>query len=175
MDYKLPADSLLASSWENAPVSVADVPEEVKAAIREEAVLNAFNHLENSLRLLMYATTPDREPPSADHCRKILETWRYELEHYVHLTPDTYCGAVRRYHPEVEHAYSVQGRCVDGDLLRIRVPCWRMRDRIVVRGQAELITGDDPAKDAVARSAGTNGGCFAHAMVEGNGAASAEE
>lgn len=137
MEYQLPSDSLFAGTWDRAAESVADVPEGVKMRIREEAVLDTFNRLEASLRLLLYATTPDKEPPTADRCRQILNVWRYELEHRVKLTPDTYCGAVQRYEPDMAAAYTIDGRCEPGDLLRIRVPCWRMFDRVVIRGEAE--------------------------------------
>lgn len=140
MGYELPPDSLLSGMWAGAG-TVADVPESVKAQIREEAVLSTFNRLESSLRLLLYATTPDRQPPTAEDCHQILNVWRYELEHQVNLTPDTYCGAVQRYEPEMDAAYIIDGRCEPGALLRIRVPCWRMNERIVVRGEAELFSG----------------------------------
>ncbi|MFN3649283.1 MAG: hypothetical protein ACK47B_06845 [Armatimonadota bacterium] len=145
MQYELPADSLFAGTWSGGGVSsIADVPEQVKHQIREEAVLETFNRLEASLRLLLYATTPDKEPPDAEQCRQILNVWRYELEHRVKLTPDTYCGAVQRYEPEMERAYTIDARCQPGDLLRIRVPCWRMNERVVVRGEAEPI--DSPVE-----------------------------
>src|SRR5687768_3156468 len=83
MELQLPPDSLFADSWSSAASSVADVPEKVKAQIREEAVLDAFNRLESSLRLLLYATTPDKEPPSQERYQQILNVWRYELEHRV--------------------------------------------------------------------------------------------
>ena len=89
MELKLPSDSLFASTWNTATNSVADVPEKVKAQIREEAVLTAFNRLEASLRLLLYATAPGKEPPSPERYQEILSVWRYELEHRVDLTPDT--------------------------------------------------------------------------------------
>ncbi len=139
MNYQLPPDSLFADTWNQGASAVADVPEQVKAQIREEAVLSIVNRLEASLRLLLYATTPGKEPPTADHCRQILNVWRYELEHRIHLTPDTYCGAVQRYDPEMDEAYSIIGRCQPGDLLRIRVPCWRMYEKVVIRGEAELV------------------------------------
>lgn len=138
MQYELPPDSLFNSGWTGAN-SVADVPEQIKAQIREEALLTAFNRLESSLRLLLYATTPGKEPPTAERCHQILNVWRYELEHRVNLTPDTYCGAVQRYEPEMDDSYTIDGACQQGDLLRIRVPCWRMNERIVVRGEAELV------------------------------------
>jgi hypothetical protein len=137
--YELPGDSLFASSLGANPQSVADVPERVKKQIREEAVQDAFNRLEASLRLLLYATTPGKEPPSSERYQQILSVWRYELEERVNLIPDTYCGAVQRYAPDMEEAYIIDGRCGSGDLLRIRVPCWRMHDRVVVRGEAELV------------------------------------
>ena len=139
MTTQLPPDSLFAGSWSSGGQSVADVPEKVKAQIREDAVLTTFNRLESSLRLLLFATTPDREPPTAEDCQEILNVWRYELEHRVKLAPDTYCGAVQRYEPAMEEAYAIDGRCEPGDLLRIRVPCWRMFDQIVVRGEAEVV------------------------------------
>lgn len=139
MNYQLPPDSLFADTWNQGASAVADVPEQVKAQIREEAVLSIVNRLEASLRLLLYATTPGKEPPTADHCRQILNVWRYELEHRIHLTPDTYCGAVQRYEPELDEAYSIIGRCQPGDLIRIRVPCWRMYEKVVIRGEAELV------------------------------------
>ena len=147
MDYKLPDDSLFASAWQGGAESVADVPEGVQAQIREEAVLTAFNRLESSLRLLLHATVPDKEPPSAERCQQILNVWRYELEHRVHLTPDTYCGAVQRYEPQMDGAYIIDGRCEKGDLLRIRVPCWRMFDRVVIRGEAELVGANEVGDD----------------------------
>jgi hypothetical protein len=156
IEDRLPADSLLAGAWSGGGQSVADVPEKVKAQIREEALLSYFNRLEAPLRLLLYATIPDREPPSAEHCHEILNVWRYELEHRVSLTPDTYCGAVQRYQPDMDEAYAIEGRCHTGDLLRIRVPCWRMFDRIVVRGEAELVgPGEEssPASETSARLA----------------------
>jgi len=151
MNFQLPSDSLLSGGWMGAH-SVADVPESVKAQIREEAVLTTFNRLEASLRLLLYATTPDRQPPTAEDCHQILNVWRYELEHQVNLTPDTYCGAVQRYEPEMETSYIIDGRCESGALLRIRVPCWRMNERVVVRGEAELLDGPQapPAAPAAA-------------------------
>lgn len=138
MGYQLPADSLFANTW-NGAESVADVPEAVKAQIREEALLTAFNRLETSLRLLLYATTPGKEPPTPEHLHQILNVWRFELEHRVNLVPDTYCGAVQHYEPSMENAYTIDGRCEPGDRLRIRVPCWRMFEKIVVRGEAELL------------------------------------
>lgn len=135
---ELPEDSLFATVA-GEPATMADVPETVKAAIREEAVLDTFNRLEASLRLLLFATTPGKEPPSAERCQQILNVWRYELERSVNLQPDTYCGAVHRYELAMEHAYTIDGRCTPGDLLRIRVPCWKMKDRIVVRGEAEVV------------------------------------
>lgn len=150
MSFQLPSDSLLSGGWTGAH-SVADVPENVKAQIREEAVLTTFNRLEASLRLLLYATTPDRQPPTAEDCHQILNVWRYELEHQVNLTPDTYCGAVQRYEPEMEASYIIDGRCDSGALLRIRVPCWRMNERVVVRGEAELL--DSPQASSAAPKA----------------------
>lgn len=138
MQYELPPDSLFNGTWSGAN-SVADVPEHIKAQIREEALLTAFNRLESSLRLLLYATTPGKEPPTAERCHQILNVWRYELEHRVNLMPDTYCGAVQRYGAEMDDSYTIDGACSPGDLLRIRVPCWRMNERIVVRGEAELV------------------------------------
>lgn len=138
MGYQVPADSLFANTW-NGAESVADVPEAVKAQIREEALLTAFNRLETSLRLLLYATTPGKEPPTPEHLHQILNVWRFELEHRVNLVPDTYCGAVQHYEPSMENAYSIDGRCEPGDRLRIRVPCWRMFEKIVIRGEAELL------------------------------------
>lgn len=147
VEYAVPSDSLFSGSYA-APQSVADVPEKVKVQIREEAVLDAFNRLEASLRLLLYATTPGKEPPSPERYQQILSVWRYELEQRINLTPDTYCGAVQRYEAEMEAAYTIDGRCVPGDLLRIRVPCWRMNQRVVVRGEAELVeAGDTDAPD----------------------------
>jgi hypothetical protein len=140
---ELPEDSLFATVTGDS-ASVADVPETVKAAIREEAVLDTFNRLEASLRLLLFATTPGKEPPSAERCQQILNVWRYELERSVNLQPDTYCGAVHRYEFAMENAYTIDGRCAPGDLLRIRVPCWKMRDRIVVRGEAEVVAQLSP-------------------------------
>jgi hypothetical protein len=142
MQYELPPDSLFNGTW-NGANSLADVPEQLKAQIREEALLTAFNRLESSLRLLLYATTPGKEPPTAERCHQILNVWRYELEHRVNLTPDTYCGAVQRYGAEMDDSYTIDGACQPGDLLRIRVPCWRMNERIVVRGEAELVDEDE--------------------------------
>jgi len=142
-DFQLPPDSLFARPWSVDTSTVAEVPEKVKAQIREEAVLDAFNRLESSLRLLLYATTPDKEPPSAERCHQILNVWRYELEHHINLQPDTYCGAIQRYDSESETAYTIDGRCEAGDLLRIRVPCWRMYDRVVIRGEAEVVDAAD--------------------------------
>jgi hypothetical protein len=149
MDYQLPPDSLFAGQWNGGPGAIADIPDRLKAQIREEALLDAFNRLEASLRLLLYATTPGKEPPSAERCHQILNVWRYELEHRVNLTPDTYCGAVQRYESEMESSYTIDGRCEPGDLLRIRVPCWRMYDRIVVRGEAEILEeGEEDGAEA---------------------------
>ncbi len=142
----LPPDSLFAGATFGAvTATVADVPEGVKAQLRHEAVLETLNRLEASLRLLLYATTPGKEPDDAERYRQILSVWRYELEHRVNLTPDTYCGAVRRYQPDMDEAYTIDGRCFPGDRLRIRVPCWRMNDRVVVRGEAELLQDEDAA------------------------------
>lgn len=142
MEYELPPDSLFNGTW-NGANSMADVPEQLKAQIREEALLTAFNRLESSLRLLLYATTPGKEPPTAERCQQILNVWRYELEHRVNLTPDTYCGAVQRYGVDMDDSYTVDGACRPGDLLRIRVPCWRMNERIVVRGEAEFVDEEE--------------------------------
>jgi hypothetical protein len=142
MGYQVPADSLFANTWNGGANSVADVPEPVKAQIREEALLTAFNRLETSLRLLLYATTPGKEPPTPEHLHQILNVWRFELEHRVNLVPDTYCGAVQHYEPEMDAAYAIEGRCQSGDRLRIRVPCWRMFEKIVIRGEAEVLPDD---------------------------------
>lgn len=154
MHYDLPPDSLFAGNWNPGVGAIADVPDKIKAQIREEAVLDTFNRLEASLRLLLYATTPEKEPPDVDRCRQILNVWRYELEHRVNLSPDTYCGAVQRYEPEMETAYTIDGRCEPGTLLRIRVPCWRMHDRVVIRGEAELCDGPEGEADEVVSSPG---------------------
>jgi hypothetical protein len=146
LSVELPPDSLFAGHWSTGDAkSVADVPEKIKAQIREEALLHAFHRLESSLRLLLYATTPGNEPPTPERCQQILNVWRFELEHRVHLTPDTYCGAIQRYEAEMDSAYAISGRCQPGDLLRIRVPCWRLHEQIVIRGEAELVEADDPA------------------------------
>ena len=142
LDFELPPDSLFTDTWAAAG-SIADVPESLKAQLRDEAVLDTFNRLQASLRLLLYATTPGKEPPDAERCHQILSVWRYELEHRVRLTPDTYCGAVQRYEPEMAEAYTIDGRCQEGDLLLIRVPCWRMNEQVVVRGEAELIDAEE--------------------------------
>ena len=146
MEFQLPPDSLFAGSWAGAN-SVADVPEQVKAQIQQETLLATFTRLESSLRLLLYATTPGKEPPTAEDCHQILNVWRYELEHRVNLTPDTYCGAVQKYESDMETAYTIDGRCSVGDLLRIRVPCWRMHDRVVIRGEAEVVDAAEQAAD----------------------------
>ena len=153
---ELPADSLFAMSAPSV-VSMADVPEAVKAQIRDAALLDMFNQLESSLRLLLYATAPGKEPPSAERCQQILSVWRFELEQRVNLLPDTYCGAVQQYDPAMESAYIIYGRVRAGDLLRIRVPCWRMQEQIVVRGEAEVVDPADavPASDAAAATAPT--------------------
>jgi len=140
---QLPPDSLFAGGWQGPAGAVADVPEDVKAKIREEAVFTMFHRLETSLRLLLHATTPGKEPPTAESLRQILNVWRYELEHRVHLVADTYCGAIRRYQPTMEDSYVIDGRCRPGDLLRVRVPCWRMRDRVVIRGEAEILSEEE--------------------------------
>jgi hypothetical protein len=147
---ELPPDSLFSNAWDRSVGSVADVPEQVKAQIREEAVLDAFNRLESSLRLLLHATTPGKEPPSPERLQQILSVWRYELEHRVKLTPDTYCGAIQRYDADMDAAYAIDARCQEGDLLRIRVPCWRMFNHVVIRGEAELVDGAEPAAIPVA-------------------------
>jgi hypothetical protein len=139
MNYELPSDSLFSSTWTGGTQSLADVPDGVRAKIREEAVLSAFHQLEASLRLLLYATTPGKEPPDRERCHEILNVWRYELEHRIHLVPDTYCGAVQRYESTMDESYTVDGRARPGDLLRIRVPCWRMYEQVVIRGEAELL------------------------------------
>ncbi|MCC2668447.1 MAG: hypothetical protein K0Q72_918 [Armatimonadetes bacterium] len=144
MGYQVPADSLFANTW-NGAESIADVPETIKAQIREDALLTAFNRLETSLRLLLYATTPGKEPPTPEHLHQILNVWRFELEHRVNLVPDTYCGAVQNYEPEMESAYTIDGRCSAGDRVRIRVPCWRMFEKIVIRGEAEVLDEADLA------------------------------
>jgi len=152
-EYKLPANSLFTNTWNGETESVADVPDKVKARIREEAVLSAFNRLETSLRLLLYATTPEKEPPSPERFHQILNVWRYELEHHVNLSPDTYCGAIQRYEPEMEESYTIDGRCQPGDLLRIRVPCWRMFDHVVIRGEAEVMDPEEVSADQLKVSA----------------------
>jgi hypothetical protein len=156
MGYQVPADSLFANTWNGGTESVADVPEAVKAQIREEALLTAFNRLETSLRLLLYATTPGKEPPTPEHLHQILNVWRFELEHRVNLVPDTYCGAVQNYAPEMDAAYTIDGRCSSGDRLRIRVPCWRMFEKIVIRGEAEVLPEDwqpEPGQEPIAAAA----------------------
>jgi hypothetical protein len=135
---ELPADSLFAMATP-VVVSMADVPETVKTQIRDAALLDMFNQLESSLRLLLYATAPGKEPPSAERCQQILSVWRFELEQRVNLLPDTYCGAVQQYEPAMDSAYIIYGRVNTGDLLRIRVPCWRMQEQVVVRGEAEVV------------------------------------
>jgi hypothetical protein len=137
-EEELPEDSLFAMALPGV-VSVADVPENVKAQIRDAAVLDMFNQLESSLRLLLYATAPGKEPPTAERCQQILSVWRFELEERVNLLPDTYCGAVQPYEPVMDSAYTIYGRVNAGDLLRIRVPCWRMQAQVVVRGEAEVV------------------------------------
>jgi len=137
--YELPSDSLFAESWDGTASAVADVPEQVKKQIEEEAVLAAFSRLGHSLRLLMHATVPGKEPPTAEGCHQILNVWRYELEHSVKLIPDSYCGALLRYKAGLEDAYVIHGRCQAGDLLQVAVPCWRMYDRIVIRGELEIV------------------------------------
>lgn len=169
MEVELPPDSLFNGTWTGAN-SVADVPESIKAQIREEALLTAFNRLESSLRLLLYATTPGKEPPTADRCHQILNVWRYELEHRVNLTPDTYCGAIQRYAAEMEDGYTIDGACEAGDLLRIRVPCWRMNERIVVRGEAELVDEEELKSAADEAAQGT----AVASAVELNGQAKVE-
>jgi hypothetical protein len=149
---ELPPDSLFAGAWTLGAGTVADVPEKVKAQLRDEAILDTFNRLEASLRLLLYATTPGKEPADTERYRQILSVWRYELEHRVNLTPDTYCGAVQFYQPEMESAYTIDGRCAAGDRLLIRVPCWRMNDQVVIRGEAELL--DDGGAPSGASAAG---------------------
>lgn len=139
---ELPTDSLFALTVPSV-VSMADVPETVKTQIRDAALLDMFNQLESSLRLLLYATAPGKEPPSAERCRQILSVWRFELEQRVNLTPDTYCGAVQQYEPEMDTAYTIYGRVNKGDLLRIRVPCWRMQQQVVVRGEAEVVEAQE--------------------------------
>lgn len=135
------ADYLFSNDGPVAVQTIADVPEHIKTQIREEAVLDTFNRLESSLRLLLHATTEGREPESKDQYQQILNVWRFELEQRANLVPDTYCGAVQRYEPAMDEAYIIDGRCGPGDLLLIRVPCWRMYERIVIRGEAEPAGG----------------------------------
>ncbi len=149
LGVQLPEDSLLAGGWRGDAENLADVPEQLKQQIREEAVLAVFNRLESSLRLLLHATAPDREPPSQEAYRKILDVWRFELEDRASLVPDTYAGAVQKYDPEMVASYAIAGRCDTGDLLRIKVPCWRLFGRVVIRGEAEPLEPGD-AKAAAA-------------------------
>jgi hypothetical protein len=148
--YEVPEDSLFSNAWNGAGQTVADVPDKVKQQIREEAILDTVGRLEQSLRLLLYATTPGKEPPSPERYQQILNVLRYELEHRIHLVPDTYCGAVQKYEPSMDEGYTIDGRCQIGDLLRIRVPCWRMYERIVIRGEAELVEPEEETKPATA-------------------------
>ena len=57
---------------------------------------------------------------------------------------------MQRYEPEMETAYTIDGRCQAGDLLRIRVPCWRMNEQVVVRGEAELMESGEATGEAAA-------------------------
>jgi len=178
MGYQVPADSLFANTWNGGTESVADVPEAIKAQIREEALLTAFNRLETSLRLLLYATTPGKEPPTPEHLHQILNVWRFELEHRVNLVPDTYCGAVQHYAPEMDAAYTIDGRCASGDRLRIRVPCWRMFEKIVIRGEAEVLPEDwepepnqEPEAAAAAATATANAEADAWTLLRETSAA----
>jgi hypothetical protein len=140
-EYQLPADSLIAQAMgpRVRPASLAEVPDDVRAQIREDALLATFHRLESSLRLLLHATTPGKEPGSVERYQQILSVWRYELEHRIQLKPDTYAGAVQRFDPTLNTAYMIDGRCDTGDLVRIRIPCWRLNDKIVVRGEAERV------------------------------------
>ena len=152
LGVQLPEDSLLSGAWRGDAENLADVPEQLKQQIREEAVLAVFNRLESSLRLLLHATAPDREPPSQEAYRKILDVWRFELEDRASLVPDTYAGAVQKYDPDMVTAYAIAGRCDAGDLMRIKVPCWRLFGRVVIRGEAEPLEPGE-AKPASAESA----------------------
>jgi hypothetical protein len=142
VNYSLPSDSMF-SGFLGGGQSLADVPEEMKEKIREEAVLSVFNRLSSPLRLLLYATEPGKEPPTAEEFQQILSVWRCELQDSVNLKPDGYPGAIQPYQPEMEAAYTIAGRCTNGDLLRVTVPCWRLFGQVVVRGEAEKV--DSPA------------------------------
>ncbi len=140
MNQSLPQDSLFAGMHVAAPpATLADVPEELRSQIQDDSLIAAFHRLEVPLRLLLHATTPGREPESLDRVRQVLDVWRFELEHRLQLRPDAQAGTVQPFDAALQAAYTVKGRCVPGDLVRIRVPCWRLKDRLVVRGEAEPV------------------------------------
>jgi hypothetical protein len=120
-------------------MSVADIPTVLRRQLEEDAIRRTFHRLEMPLRLLMYATSPDREPESPTEFRDILNLWRQRLEQEVLLTPDAYAGAVRDYDPAMEREYTIHGRCRTGEPVRILIPCWRLNGEVVVRGEAEPI------------------------------------
>ncbi len=139
MNLQLPADSLFNANRPAAPQSIADIPAELKAQIEDEAIRATFHRMEASLRLLLAATTPGNQPDSPELYQKILSVFKFELENRVNLKPDVEPGSVMRFDPGLQQAYIIQGRCAPGDMLRVRVPCWRLKDRIVLRGELEKL------------------------------------
>lgn len=118
-------------------MTLADVPVPLKRRLQEEALQTTFHRLEMPLRFLLYATAPGREPTSLEEYQGIVNLWRQGLETEARLMPDNFTGAVRRYEPAMDDAYTIKGRCTAGQQLRITVPAWRLHGQVVVRGEAE--------------------------------------
>ena len=142
-----PGEDDAAFDWEKddasaEPMTVADIPAELKERLQLEALRSTFFRLENQLRFLLRATFQDDHGEGRDEARNILWLWRQGLEQEARLAPDTYPGAVRRYEPEMAEAYFVPGQCQLGDPLRIVTPCWRLDGGVVVRGEAEPYEGE---------------------------------
>jgi hypothetical protein len=118
-------------------MTMADIPLPLKRRLQEEALQTTFHRLEMPLRFLLYATAPGREPTSVEEYQGIVNLWRQGLEAEARLMPDNFTGAVRKYEPAMEDAYTIKGRCTAGQQLRITVPAWRLHGQVVVRGEAE--------------------------------------
>jgi hypothetical protein len=122
------------------PAAVADIPVELRHELQSEAVRETLRRLQGTLRALLAASTPGREPASVAECMQLFDNCRRALEQEVFLAADAYPGAVRSYSTDLEKEYVVHGRCQAGEPVRILVPCWRLRGEVVVRGEAEPMT-----------------------------------
>jgi len=125
------------SDCRSPELTLADIPPDLKRRVQQEAVQATFHRLEMPLRFLLYATASGHEPGSLSECQDILHLWRQGLEQEARLIPDGFSGAIRSYDSEMESVYTVKGRCMPGQQVRITVPAWRLHGEVIVRGGAE--------------------------------------